>query len=811
MKRFTGIVFLLLSVSFLYGELRINEVMPVNLGYLDEENNLPGSWIELRNCSDEPISLKNYSIQRDTEDDVYCILVDTFVAPNSFIVIYCDRLGRDLHASFKLKYKNGATIRLISPLGEVIDVMRVPSNKQEGVSFGCGEDDELGWLIEPTPMAENGNISKRFLTIPQLTVESGLYAIPFEVHLKESKSDEIVRYTTDGTTPTEKDSVFPTNGIKISKSTNLRVRNFANNCASSSVVVYSYIFHGREVSLPVVALSVDYQELYGNKEGILSEKQYWKYANYLYDWLRVADIKYFDENGRMMINQKGQIRVIGNTSRQHPMKSFALYSSARYGAENFDYPFFKEKSCVEKYNSVMLRNAGNDFLLAHLRDAVSQTFIASVMKNIDYQAYQPVIVYLNGEYYGLMNLRERSNHSNIDVNHPECGDNIDVVENWTVPNSGDMANAMAFYQHFLSDTTTYETLAREMDISEFLNYYIGEMYFGNADFPDNNIVMWRSRDEGGRWRWILKDLDMTLNYRFDYSYPYKFFISNFFEQHLLPPVVDSDSVGSYEFSTRLIRKLCRVQPFQDLLIENLAVELGDIFLPEYVVAHIDSLARQIEYEFPFTYDLYHDYRDSLNVDWYQEVQLMKDYLTGRNRMLYNSMGEFFKLGSIYALTVNKERQNDISLNINGIDMVHSVFDGYYYANRPLIIKAKLKEDNSSITGWKIDMVGRDTMSYFVKGDSLRFSSSYENIFESVKINPIKNDVSEILEMQVYNVDGGVMLVVHDGAKDFSVYDLLGRVYLHQQLPVDTMIFIQLPKGCYILHGGAERRKVIVDR
>ncbi len=812
MKDIVCFVFFLLSVSFSYADLRINEVMLANVNYLDEENNLPDSWIELRNCSNERVSLKNYSIQRDTEDDLYRISVDTFVSPNSFIVVCCDGIGRDLHANFKLKYKNSATIRLISPLGEVVDVLKVPSNKQEGVSYGCGADDGMGWLIKPTPMAENENICKRFLTASGLTVESGLYEVPFVVNLKESKSDEIVRYTTDGTTPTEKDSVFPLIGLEISKTTNLRIKSFANRCASSSTIVYSYVFHERAITLPVVTLSVDYQDLYGDKQGILSEKRYWKYANYFYDWIREADIKYFDEKGKLVINQKGHIRIMGNTSRQHPMKSFALYSSARYGAENFEYPFFKEKSHIEKYNSVSLRNAGNDFLIAHLRDAVSQTYIATVMKDVDYQAYQPVIVYLNGEYYGLMNLRERSNHSNIDANHPECENNIDVIENWTTPNSGDMKNAMNFYQHFLSDTTTYETLAQEMDILEFLNYYIGEMYFGNADFPDNNVVMWRSRKEDGRWRWILKDLDMTLNYRFEYTYPYMFFISNFFEQHMQPPVVDSDSVGSYEFSTRLIRKLCRLQPFQNLLIEHLSVNLGNTFLSEFVFAHIDSLARRIEYEFPFTYDLYSEYRDSLNVDWYQEVQFMKDCLVGRNRMLYNSMGNFFKLGDLYALTVNKNGQNDIALNINGVDLFHPVFDGYYYKNRPLIIKAKLKEEGGSITGWKIDMIGKDTMSYIVKGDSLRFSLPSESIFESVRINTLKEPfMPEIAEMQVYNVDGGLMVVVQDGAKDFSVYDLLGRVYLHRQLLEDSLFFVQLPKGCYVLQGGTERRKVIVDR
>jgi len=145
-------------------------------------------------------------------------------------------------------------------------------------------------------------------------------------------------------------------------------------------------------------------------------------------------------------------------------------------------------------------------------------------------------------------------------------------------------------------------------------------------------------------------------------------------------------------------------------------------------------------------------------------------------------------------------------------MVHSVFDGYYYADRPLLIKAKMKDDSSSIAGWKIDMIGRDTMSYLVKGDSLHFLLSDGNINELVKINPIIDfDVPEIAEMQVYNVDGGLIVVVQDETKDFSVYDLLGRVYLHRQLPANSMIFLQLPKGCYILHGGAERRKVIVDR
>ena len=812
MKRIVWTLLLLLSVSFSYAELHINEVMQVNLNDFDEGNNLPEGWIELRNWSDERVSLKGYSIQRDTEDDIYRIPVDTFVAPNSYILIYCDGIGRNQHTSFKLKYKKSATLRLISPEGEVLDMLRVPANKQMGVSFGYGADEELGWLIEPTPMAENGNTSERFLSAPQLTVESGLFTAPFVVNLKDSTAGVAVRYTTDGTSPTENDSIFPSQGLKVSKTTNLRLESFANGCVPSSIAAYSYIFHNREVTLPVVTLSVDYQDIYDEKNGILSEKEYWKYANYEYDWLRVADIKYFDENGQKVMDQKGQIRVMGNTSRQHPMKSFALYSSARYGAENFEYPFFKEKPHIEAYNSISLRNAGNDFLIAHLRDAVSQTYIAATMKDIDYQAYQPVIVYLNGEYYGLMNLRERTNHSNIDANHPECGDNVDVVENWSKANSGDLSNALTFYLHFLSDTTTYETLSNEMDIKEFLNYYIGEMYFGNADFPDNNVVMWRSRNEDGKWRWILKDLDMTLNHRFEFSYPYKFYISNYFEQLMVPPSAESDTVGTFAFSTRLIRKLCMLKPFQDLFIEQFAVNMGDFLLPEYVSVHIDSLAQRIEYEFPFTYDLYHEYRDSLNVDWYQEVQWMKDYLVGRNRMFYNSMGSFFNLGSVYPLTINKENQDNVSLNINGVDLIHSVFDGCYYENRPLVVKAKMKDEGHSITGWNIELVGTDTMHYFVKGDLLRFSLPQTSGIESVRINVLQDvDLPGIAEMQVYGVEGGLMVIAHDDASDFSVYDLLGRVYLHRQLPVDSVIFVPLPQGCYIVQGGSERRKVIVDR
>ena len=173
--------------------------------------------------------------------------------------------------------------------------------------------------------------------------------------------------------------------------------------------------------------------------------------------------------------------------------------------------------------------------------------------DLDWQAYQPAIWYLNGNYMGIINIRERSNEDNIYSNYNKLED-LDMFENWEELKEGSWDNLNAFKEFYGKTNNTYQEWEQWMDVSEFMNMFILNTYHINLDFPGNNIVMWRPTAEGGRWRWIIKDTDFGLGlYNRDYAYNYLNFI-------LRTGTHEENWANTWD-ATRLFRRLVDNTPF----------------------------------------------------------------------------------------------------------------------------------------------------------------------------------------------------------------------------------------------------------
>ena len=152
---------------------------------------------------------------------------------------------------------------------------------------------------------------------------------------------------------------------------------------------------------------------------------------------------------------------------------------------------------VTDFKSIILRNAGNDFDYLYMRDAIIQRVMGQ-NADLDWQAWQPAIVYINGTYKGILNIRERSNEDNIYTNYEGLED-IDMIENWSQLKEGDKTNWRQFRTFYNEEGHTLEEYSQWMDWKEFINLMVMNIYYNNQDFPGNNIVMWRPRTENGKW------------------------------------------------------------------------------------------------------------------------------------------------------------------------------------------------------------------------------------------------------------------------------------------------------------------------
>ena len=154
----------------------------------------------------------------------------------------------------------------------------------------------------------------------------------------------------------------------------------------------------------------------------------------------------------------------------------------------------------KNYKNLRLRVSGQDWRETHLRDALMHNLVIST--NIDIQAYQPAVMYLNGKYWGIYNIREKFNKNYIFQHHNV--EKIDALEqNSKIIYGDDQAynELLDFIRNKnLNDDKNWEWIEKNVDINNFIDYYCAQIYFAIHDWPGNNIKYWKSST--GKWRWF---------------------------------------------------------------------------------------------------------------------------------------------------------------------------------------------------------------------------------------------------------------------------------------------------------------------
>lgn len=537
-KKLTAI--LLLSISFgVSATVKINEIMPCNISaYQDGVTFDFPSWVEFYNDGD-PIDLKGGTVtayKTSGKVDWTGEFKESHKIPEGYSVLAfwgdeeVKSSSSTMLGSFpkKLEYKagmlefkfaDGTTISINHPV-------QLPD-----VSY-CKDG-----YMEPTPGKKNSKAYADRIPTPKFVTSPGFYvgSEEKEISLSCEDKDALIYYTTDGSTPTEESKLYE-EPFLIHTNHPIRAKAFAEGKLASDVLTGTFIMESpysegcKGTDLPVVSIITDQANLTDKQIGICvvgtngvpgaSSCVGYK-ANFNRDWLRPAVFEYY-EDGALKCSQKVEIGVTGGCSRQdvYEVKSLKIKASKKTGNNRLGYTkFFKEKNFKEM-KSVQIRNGGNAYGSLRCRDG----FMQSIGKGmgIDYQAYQPVAYYLNGEYKGLMGLRERTNEDYVFHNYGLEEDEIDEISIKTnsvsaVVGTIDAYNEMISYveKHYMDDDF-YEQLSRRMDVDEYIRYQIFEQFIVNTDWPGNNTKIWRKKRDG-KFRWIVYDTDFGYSmYSSDY-------------------------------------------------------------------------------------------------------------------------------------------------------------------------------------------------------------------------------------------------------------------------------------------------------
>lgn len=754
MKFFFFFLFSIIGVIQSSAQVLINEFMQSNVDcIMDNLNEFPDSWVELYNAGEDSVNLSDYRLGISNKvESAYC-LPSFVLAPKECKIVYCDKNEnqKKWHAPFRLESgKDGAVYLFLKD--EIVDkVEKIKKQPAPNIAYGRKFDgvEEWGYQLDPTPGSSNkGNICNKddILKDPVFSllgrVLESSQTINLSLFLPDGSPDGTeIYYTIDGSEPAKNSistQVYDGNPLTIDSSITIRAKLFCDGYLSPRSIAQSFIFLDREMTLPVVSLAIDEAYFYSDDLGIYNQKN--NNINTKNDWRRPVNIEYFENpNEESKINQLGETRVSGGASRDHVLKSLILYANKRFHEQKrFSYEFFPEdRPGKTEFKSLMLRNAGNDFTQLYMRDAIIQRSFARYV-DIDFQGYSPTVVYLNGRYLGLLNLRERSNEDNIYTNYDKLED-IDMFENWKELKVGTKDNKLAFESFYNEVGHTWDEYEKWMDCTEFINLMIMNIFYNNQDFPGNNIVMWRPATNDGRWRWIAKDTDFglalgwesakykTLNWLYDSKYD------------------SQNNWGNKEEYTLLFRQLMEDPNFRREFIDRCAIYMGDFLNFDSVWKIWSPMYERIKKEHSIL-------SKTVEASWgnySSNLDNSKKWLKNRPACFYEHLAEFFELGVPTQLEINPDLSDHeldgMNIKMNGVHLSSNRFNGKFFRNREFC----LSDDQAS--AWQIEVLEQDS----TVTQSISLGSTCRICMPnclSVKIKSIKNEPDGIDRLFDINFD-----------------------------------------------------------
>lgn len=690
-------------------QLRINELMQSNIDcIMDDLNDFPDSWVELYNSGPTPVNLARYKLGLTNNVESAWQLPKMIIEAGQFVVVYCDKVGDKLHTDFRLDSGKGAVYLFFDG---AVDDQQAKIAKQPAPNISVGykseTDDTWGYQYEPTPGAANcGVLCSKLLGEPVFSEKGMVFTTGTTLQLEltpltGSPDGTAVHYTLDGSEPTLKSPAY-TAPISISKTTTVRAKAFCEGYLSPRSTTQSYIFLGREMTLPVISLVTDDSYWYDEQIGIIVNNG----ENKKVDWRRPVNIEFFDAPGTpSKINQLGETRVQGGATRSNSLKSLAIYANKRFGTKRFTYEFFPDqRPGVKEFKSLVLRNAGNDYYDLYMRDAIIQRTMAQHV-DLDWQAWRPAVVFKNGVYKGMLNIRERSNEDNIYSHYQDAkGDgleDIDMIENWWDLKEGDWENYNSFKTFYNETGHTMEEYEAWMDCGEFANLMLMNLYYSNRDFPGNNIVMWRPRAADGRWRWIAKDTDFGLGL---YSHPADYNTIAWINNHNYDP---NTNWANGDEHTVLFRHLMDDDSFRKMFLDRAAIYMGDFLNERGIRAIWDPMVEMIKAEYPYHKKAGNGWRDWKN--YQSELKTARQWVADRTAHFYQQLADFYKWGTPTQLTVNKEvdanELTGVTVTMNDIRLSQPLFDGKFFAGRQVTLKAE--GGQQPVKGWKIVCLNSD--------------------------------------------------------------------------------------------------------
>lgn len=478
-------------------------------------------WIELHNPTNREISLAGWGLSDDIDQPDKYVIKSLSMPPGGYAVINASsRTSRQTEttAPFGIS-SSGDTIFLTDEAGILRDYFETGALSL-GVSAGRKESDPTGaraFFSSPTPGEANGSASYPGYAAAPVFSQSALYhAEPFSLEISSAEGARVY-YTLDGSKPTENAAVY-TGPVSISGNTCVRAIAAADGRLNSEIVTRTFLFETPH-TLPVICINGN-PENFSTVNGASERSQRTEREMYM---------AYYETDGRLGIDTACGLRATGSSTLTYAQKSFTMYFRGAYGRSSAAYPFYPGYD-INEFCSLTIRNSGQDRSNARLRDSYYSLAVEGMY--IDNVATRPVIVYINGSYWGIYDLIENQNEDFLASHYGVDPDQVDIIRRNVQALAGsnrDNKRVREFGRgRDLGVQANYEEYAEWVDIDYINDYVIAQTFFANGDMF--NQKYWRSHDYTVKWRPVFYDLD----YGFFHNNPTRNILGQYFKYEGVP-------------------------------------------------------------------------------------------------------------------------------------------------------------------------------------------------------------------------------------------------------------------------------------
>ena len=705
--------------------LRITEIAPLNMDWLDENGDDP-SWVEIYNSSDKDIDLEGYTLVENVKNLRKWVFGSNIIKAKSFRVVFCDKNdisaveSADIgdrhtrpHTNWKLD-KDGGTIYLIDRYNGIRDSVAYPQ-LLGGLSWGIVDGGYWKFFDKPTPEKPNTESKAYDEIVPAADMsglKAGFYNDAFTLNPPALEDGVKLRCTTDGSVPTENSPEF--NSPKtIDHSMAFRCATFKKGALSNKVTTRTFFVDEDVVKMPVVAISVDssfFREHY-IKTSCDAPKGCKDSAGLYADVELPIHVEYFEKGSSTKDGATWEmdagISLMGGYSRLNDKKSVSIHLREGYEDGSVNYPLFETRKGVnDKYRAFNLRNNGNRFVSDYIEDAMGGALLEGT--SVDYQRSRQVVVFYNGKYYGIHDMRERFNKHYVETNYKIESNSVNFIKHLgqEVEASNGTTDAYLAMLSFVAkndfsgeNNANYATVKTMLDVGNLADYMAAEIYIHNGDWPNNNVRAWSAPEHP--WKFMVYDLDHGFDWTWGVNNKEFTQETNMFEW--IKKGGGNKPCKVEGCFANLYIQLIKNPEFKRMFINRSAVMFNSYTNFANVTKIVNAMTATIDAD-EMTRDLAKFKQDQ---KWYENScghgfdktgSCMKEWAEKRDPKVIREYEEEFGLSGTASVTIAASGKGTVLMEGAALPNGATSYKGKFFVGNPILLTA-VPDAGSVFTGW----------------------------------------------------------------------------------------------------------------